>query len=82
MNLCFVTGKIISNIDFQFMLGSKKVSIVKFLLAINEKNIVKVKAYDELADWCYKKLVKSDCIVLQGELNNKMEIIIHNINYV
>lgn len=81
MNLCFLMGKIISNIDFQFMLGSKKISIVQFLLVINEKCIVTVKAYDELADWCYQNLVKNDCIALQGELNSKMEIILHDVKF-
>ena len=81
MNLCFLKGKIISNIEFNFILESHHISIVIFELELSNNSIVTVKAYDEIADWCYQNLVKNDWVALKGNLNSKMEIILHDINY-
>jgi len=76
MNLCFLTGKIISEINFKFVLNSKNISIVYFKIELNNKSIVEVKAHNELADYCYSKLKKNDIIAIQGYLSNEIEIII------
>ena len=76
MNLCFLTGKIISEINFKFVLNSKNISIVYLKIELNNKSIVEVKAYNELADYCYSKLKKNDIIAIQGYLSNEIEIII------
>ena len=79
MNLCFLIGKIISEINFKFVLNSKNISIVYFKIELNNKSIVKVKAYNELADYCYSKLKKNDIIAIQGYLNNEIKIIIDEV---
>ncbi len=77
MNLCFLIGKIISDIEFKFIINNKKyIAISIFTLKVSENCIIKVKAYNELADECYQKLVKSDVIGIQGKLNSNMEVII------
>ncbi len=77
MNLCFLIGKIISDIEFKFIINNKKyIAISIFTLKVSEICIIKVKAYNELADECYQKLVKSDVIGIQGKLNSNMEVII------
>ena len=81
MNLCCLMGKIISDIEFRFVLKSANISIAIFYLKVEENCIVMIKAYDELADWCYQNLSKNDWISLIGKLNSKMEIIMHDINY-
>ena len=79
MNECFFMGKIISNIDFKFIVNSKKYySISMFQIELNNKSIITVKGYNEIADFCYKSLIKNNCIVLYGELNSKMEIVLKN----
>lgn len=79
MNECFVMGKIISNIDFKFMVNSKKYySISIFQIELNNKSIITVKGYNEIADFCYKSLIKNNCIVLYGKLDSKMEIVLKN----
>ena len=82
MNLCFVIGKIVSNIDFQFILQSKNISIALFKIQLYNNSIVAVKAYNEIAYYCYKKLEKNSIICIQGELNSKLEIIINNIEII
>lgn len=81
MNICFLIGKIVSDIEFKFVLESEHISIVIFKLELSNHSIVTVKAYDEMADWCYQKLLKEDSIGIQGYLNSNMEIVIQEFEY-
>ena len=76
MNIVFVEGKIISDIEFNFIINSENVSITTFEVELLNKSIVKIKTYNELADYCYSKLNKGDIIFVEGYLNSNMEIII------
>lgn len=76
MNLGFFIGKIVSDIQFDFILNSKNISIARFKLELENKSIIKIKACNELADYCYKKLEKEDVIGIVGMINLNMEIII------
>lgn len=80
MNLCFLIGKVISEIQFDFLLNSKDISIVRFSIELENKSVVIVKGYNEIADYCYKKLIKGSIVGLQGSLNSNNEIIITDIN--
>lgn len=80
MNICFIIGKIVSDIEFKFVLESKYISIVIFKLELSNRSIVTVKTYDEIADSCYQKLQKGDIIGIKGYLNSNMEIIISDID--
>lgn len=75
MNLVYIQGKIISNIEFKFIIKSKNKSVSIFKLELTNNSIVTIKAYNELADYCYSKLNKEDIILIEGELNSKLEII-------
>ena len=79
MNLCFLIGKIISNIEFDFILNSRDFSIAKFVLEVDRNCTIVAKIYDEEADWCYQKLVKGDIVAIQGKLDSSMEVIVENI---
>ena len=79
VNVCFLIGKIVSEIEFDFILNSKNISIVIFLLELNNKTVVSVKGYNEIADFCYSKLDIGDNIMVYGDIDNKMEIIIEEI---
>lgn len=80
MNLCFLIGKIVSEIKFDFILNSKDISIARFSIELENKSIVIVKGYNEIADYCYKKLMKSNIVEIQGSLNSDKEIIVIDIN--
>lgn len=82
MNECFIIGKIISDIKFDFILNSYNISIVKFEIKLSNKSKLKPIGYNEIADNCYKKLEKGDTISVYGSLNQKMEIIIQEIDRV
>ncbi len=81
MNLCFIIGKIISEIKFEFLLNSKNTSIVIFQIELDNKSIIEVKTYNEIADKCYQKLTKADRIAIQGKINSNMEIIMQDFDY-
>ena len=81
MNKCFFIGKIISNIDFKFIVNSKKYfSITTFKIKLENQSIITVKGYNEIADFCYKTLQKENRIVIEGSINSKLEVIIEKIN--
>lgn len=83
MNLCFLIGKIISDIEFKFIINCKQyIAISIFTLKVSENCILKVKTYNELADMCYQKLVKGDIVAIQGKLENEEGVIIENIDYI
>ena len=79
MNLVFLIGRIVSKIEFDFVLNSKNISIVNFEIDLNNKKIVKVKGYNEIADFCYRSINKKDTVYVLGSLNSNMEIIIKEI---
>ncbi len=80
MNICFFIGKIISDIDFKFMVNDKKnIAIAIFKLKVNENCILTVKGYNNLADLCYRNLSINNYIIIQGELNSKMEVILYSV---
>lgn len=80
MNLCFFIGKVVSEIKFDFILNSKDSSIARFSIELENKSVVVVKGYNEIADYCYKNLITGSIVVIQGSLNSNKEIIIIDIN--
>lgn len=69
MNEVFLIGNIINEIEFKFIINSKNISIAMFYIEIDDKQIIKVKAYNEIADYCYSKLKNTDRIFINGELS-------------
>ena len=58
----------------------KESKIILFLsYSLQNDSIIKVKAYNELADYCYSKLQKYDVCVIQGYINSEMEIEVEKI---
>ena len=79
VNLVFILGKIISNIEFKFIINSKNKSVSIFKIKLLNNSEVTIKAYNEKADYCYSKLNKNEIIYIEGYLNSKMQIIANNI---
>ena len=79
MNICFFTAKICSEIDFKFILKSKNISIAIFDIELLNGSRVKVKGYNEIADYCYINLNKGNVVCIEGRINSKIEVIIEKI---
>ena len=70
MNLVFLNGKIISEIEFRFIIESKRMAMIEILIEV-DKNIIKIKAYDEVADYIYSRFNIDDRISIYGSLKKK-----------
>lgn len=79
MNLVFVIGKIISDINFKFTYKSNKNAVALFICKLNNGSLVKIKALDNNADYCYANLKKGDFVIIEGSINSKFIINIKNI---
>ena len=66
MNQVFLIGKIITQIEFKFSINSKNISIASFTIKTLDNQIINVKAYNEKADYIYRKFKNSDNIVIYG----------------
>lgn len=84
MNICFLYGKIVSDIDLKFFYNNKiHNSIVEFVLEINYKYSTKklnkqyllIHGYDDMADILYRKYKKGEFIKIIGEITGKYVII-------
>ena len=80
MNNCFIAGKIITEIEFKFAIKNKFYSIVEFKIELDNKSIIKIKAYDKNAEYCYQKLEKEMYINIYGKIDNKGDIKLLEIN--
>ena len=76
MNIVIISGKIISNIDFNFIYNKDKkekyTSIAMCKIQLNNGSIVDIYGYDEIADFLYRNNVKK--IWIEGCLDNNMMI--------
>lgn len=82
MNECFLMGIVVEEVNFKFVLNGKNdaIAILKIRLLNNE--IVNIVAYNEQADYCFRKLYKDDKIFIYGYLENDkcgVNVIVHYI---
>ena len=68
MNKVFLIGKIITEIEFKFIINSKDISIASFKIETLDKQIIQIRAYNEIADYVYSKFYKNDIITIEGKL--------------
>ena len=84
MNICFVIGKIISEIKFDFIIEnntiSKDIVTTRFEILLENGSIIKVKSYGKIAEECFQKYVKSDIVSIYGILNSNGELEIQEID--
>lgn len=74
MNICFISGKVIEEVEFKFYLNNKKISVAKTKIMQDDKTKVTIKGYNEMADWMYQNIHKNDEIYIEGKLNSNMEV--------
>ena len=66
MNEVFLIGKIISNIEFKFIINSKNKAIACFEIETADKQTVRVQSYNQLAEFDYSKLNTNDKVFING----------------
>lgn len=72
MNEVFLIGKIISNIEFKFTINSKNKAIACFEIKTADKQIVRMQAYNKLADFAYSQLNKNNKVFINGYIENNV----------
>ncbi len=81
MNEVFLIGRIVTEIEFEFMINSRHISIAMFEIELSNKSIIRVKAYDDIADYAYSKLKRSDIVFINGKIGTEGTIHIKYICY-
>ncbi len=82
MNEIFIIGKIVSKIEYKFIINSKKYfAKAEFEIELNKQKL-KVKAYNNIADFCYRKLNKNNKIFINGRVETDMIINIKSIKLI
>ena len=79
MNICFIMGKLIEDINFRFILNGKNDSIVNFKIELLNNSVINIIAYNHQADYCYRNLKINDTISVQGKLNSRLGVIAEKI---
>ena len=79
MNEVFLIGKTISNIEFKFIINSKNKAIACFEIETADKQIVRIQAYNQLADFAYSKLNTNDKVFINGYIEDNV-VKVKNIN--
>ena len=79
MNEVFLIGKIISDIEFKFIINSKNKAIACFEIETADKQIVRIQAYNQLADFAYSKLNTNDKVFINGYIEDNV-VKVKNIN--
>ena len=84
MNICFIIGKIISEIKFDFIIENntinKDIVTTRFKILLENGSVIKVKSYGKIAEECFQKYVKSDIVSIYGILNSNGELEIQEID--
>ena len=69
MNEVFLIGRLIENVEFDFIINSKKYkSIARMKIETLDKQYINIITYDFLADFAYSKIKKLDYVFINGFL--------------
>ena len=72
MNEVFLIRKLISDIEFKFIINSKNKAIACFEIKTADKQIVRIQAYNQLADFAQSKLNINDKVFINGYIENNV----------
>ena len=75
MNICFLIGEIISEVQFEFILNSKNNSILTFELKLSNGSIIEVQAFNEIADYCFRELKIGDIVFICGSIKSNIVLL-------
>ena len=89
MNLVFIIGKVVSNVEYNFIYDKyktnscnekyKHIAIAKVKIQILNKSIVNIYGYDNIADYMYRNLKSNINVAIMGKVDRNMEINVEKI---
>ncbi len=71
MNICVVMGKIIEEVNFEFIYNEKYISIANCKIQLMDKSQIEIFGLDEKADYMYKAVNMNDIILVSGSIVNE-----------
>lgn len=71
MNVCIIMGRILEEINFNFIYNNKYVSIANCKIEIAKETQIEIYGLDEKADYMYSKLNKDGTILVYGSIVNE-----------
>ena len=71
MNICVVMGKIIEEVNFEFIYNEKYISIANCKIQLMDKSQIEIFKLDEKADYMYKAVNMNDIILVSGSIVNE-----------
>ena len=80
MNRCFLLGKITNISEYKFYFNSKKhnanISFYMYTLEneFSKKQLIRLQAYDEVADFFYRNCENEDIVFIEGRLMKDMNV--------
>ena len=75
MNEVFIIVKV-KNFEYRFLLNKKNNAICKIEGMLENGSIIKLIAYDNIADRLLRKLKINELYLFRGRLNSNMEVIL------
>ena len=79
INLCFLKGKVINKKDLKFVYDKSKKSLSKnhiciiiLELEIENKQVIYLKAYNEIAEFVYNNVNEGDNILVEGAIKDNI----------
>ena len=79
MNEVFLIGKVITEVDFKFIINSTRLSKAKFSIeTLEDGEMINIVAYDEMSDYIYRNVKSEDIIMINGYIENN--VIVKEIN--
>ena len=96
MNIVVICGKIISEVEFNFIydryreVSSEKeksslemymhTSVAKCKMKLSNNSVIEIQGYDEVADFMYRHLKEKDVVWLEGALGGNSNVVVKSFN--
>lgn len=74
MNEIFIIGKVASKVEYKFIVNNKKQYAKAEFEIEKNKEVFKVVAYNNIADYCYRKLKTNTQVFIYGKIETGMRI--------
>ena len=96
MNIVVICGKIISEVEFNFIydryrnVSSEKekssleiymhTSVAKCKMKLSNNSVIEIQGYDDVADFMYRHLKEKDVVWLEGALGRNGNVVVKSFN--
>ena len=68
MNEVFIIGKIVEEVEFNFIINNKKKAIAKSIIELSNGSIIEIVGFDKVVDFMYGKLRKNKQVFIYGKI--------------